>query len=192
MRALHPAFVSRFDTAPEDEKSNMISALCRDWLEAACHPLPVDHAAALQELLQGASTSAYRAHLIENVVCKRLVEALCQSPTSEVGAKALSAFLSFHPNSSKVLIERFAKVLMEASPLMPALHHGLERLAATSQNARKSIFPSLLTKVQSDLLSNEIKDFDGVRQAFQNIERLRSCLDASPYHAALATAFSTD
>ena len=192
MSFLHPSWVAAFNANDEAAKSSMVSGLVCDWLASGAGP--VDHCAALLELLASARGSAARRNLIEKIVAEKLASALAFAPTQLAAAKAADRLLLKYEPFASVLTSELCELLQLQSAqrerLAPLLHDGLERLASTSSIARHRVFPPLFEQACATLTGDGlVRSFGTVKTAFVDLSRLRGCLEVSPYHESINTAF---
>lgn len=183
--AIHPEFVAAFVQADQPKKQAMIARLCDDWLAAKAAPFPVDHCAALLDLLAQASSA--RQVLIEQVVVEHLTRSLCAAETNWAAAKAAAAWMERHPSCIAPFIDA-TDGLLSTLPSTLRLHDGLDHLASFSPVAREHFFPSLLDK-RAAAFASERPSFASVARCHSDLAKLRGLLQSSPYSRALQAAF---
>lgn len=190
---LHPAFLQAFNNSTEQHKSEMLEKLMADWLQAGGHPVPVNHCAALVELLISTGSSAARRCLVEQLVCSRLVSSLCEKPTQSVAARCTAMLLEAYAPATALLTDSLVSVLLRSGPQSQSFHDGLTWLAEASPRARRDIFPALLSAIQAEITSGThwpgSHTFESVARGAADIAFLRGFLAQSPYRDALDNAF---
>lgn len=187
MPLLHPSFLSAFESATQEAKRGMLRQLISDWLRGVRNCC--DHCGALLELVGAAASSAVRLHLIETEIAKELAQALCMPDIHCSAARGAATYLARHPAGVPAL--RDALVASLTSKSRPAaFFDGLERLAASSVEARTSICPALLSATTEALLSRQ-PSFAACERCMSDISILRTLCDDSPYTSALNIALAT-
>ena len=143
-------------------------------------------------MLADAVESAVRMNIIEEQIARFLSQELCAPPHLQFGAgQVASQYLATHPNGAAALTSQLAHTLATRPSFGSTVHEGIERLADNSDIARLSIIPQLIDNMTSTLLSVR-GDFENVSRLWEDIDRLKSLSEYSPYHSALAVAWPSD